>query len=65
MRAEDAVFVAADPDTLRTPMGSGIVAFRNRADAEVARTQHAGRILNLAELLAERKAALVDARENR
>lgn len=47
-RAENASFVMAHPKTLHTPMGTGIVAFSNRTDAESAKREYSGEVLNYA-----------------
>lgn len=41
--AREAVFVKST--NLRTPMGGGVIAFRDRSRAQAAATQHAGRII--------------------
>jgi copper chaperone NosL len=51
--AADAIFVLADPDRLRTPMGSGIAAYSSRARAEAARGQASGALLNFDSLSAQ------------
>jgi copper chaperone NosL len=52
--ANQAVFLAADREKLRTPMGTGIVAFATREEAEVLRAAAGGRIVTLDELQQER-----------
>ena len=47
-RAENASFVMAHPKTLHTPMGTGIVAFSNRTDAEAAQREYSGEVFNYA-----------------
>lgn len=49
-------FVAADRDSLQTPMGSGLVAFATAGDAEAVSKAHKGRVLDYAGLAAYRKA---------
>ncbi|HRJ48963.1 MAG: nitrous oxide reductase accessory protein NosL [Phycisphaeraceae bacterium] len=46
IRAADAVFFYADPISLHTPMGTGIVAFAARADAQALHAIHGGEILD-------------------
>lgn len=56
--AEQAVFVMAHPKTLHTPMGTGIVAFAKREDAEAAQREYAGEVLDYAALTRARVAWL-------
>ncbi|MCW5765484.1 MAG: nitrous oxide reductase accessory protein NosL [Phycisphaeraceae bacterium] len=51
-----AVYLMADRDRLSTPMGSGIVAFADRAAAERAARQHDGRLHDYPGIAAARKA---------
>ena len=44
--ADQAAFVMVDPKALPTPMGSGIVAFASRANADAAAAKHAGKVLD-------------------
>lgn len=46
--AEEALFLVTDSDALTTPMGSGLVAFARREDAERAQAEHGGAITDLA-----------------
>lgn len=46
--AERALFLIAEPSAVRTPMGSGMIAFASEASAERARGQHGGRVAGLA-----------------
>ncbi len=55
VEAGTAHFVAADRDSLQTPMGSGLVAFARAEDAEDASRAHKGRVLGYAALAAFRK----------
>ncbi len=55
VRSTDAQFLCTDPKALHTPMGSGMVAFMHRADAEAAQKQHGGQILSYDQLHAARK----------
>jgi copper chaperone NosL len=43
-QAVSAWYIAADPDRLKTPMGSGLVAFAQRASAEDAAHEHGGAV---------------------
>lgn len=54
--AHEAHFVFANPDTLQTPMGSGIVAFGTRAAADECASRHAGEVLNYERLTKARRA---------
>lgn len=55
VRSTDAQFLFTDPKSLHTPMGSGMVAFMHRADAEAAQKQYGGQILSYDQLHAARK----------
>lgn len=50
IRADAAWFMVTDPGSLRTPMGSGVVAFATRAAAETAAGKHGGRVADYAGL---------------
>lgn len=52
LEADSAVVLRADPDRLHTPMGSGIVAFSDRAGAERSQAASGGTITTFGELLA-------------
>ncbi|MCC6659742.1 MAG: nitrous oxide reductase accessory protein NosL [Phycisphaerales bacterium] len=54
--AGEAAYLAADRDSLRTPMASGIAAFRDRAAAERAGKDMGGEVLSHDELAARRRA---------
>lgn len=56
VRAEAATYLMAEPGAVRTPMGSGIVAFARREDAESAQRTHGGRLLDYAGLTEARRA---------
>lgn len=56
LRAEDARFILADPQIVRTPMGTGIAAYADAADAQRVRDATKARLLDWA--------ALVDARRD-
>ncbi len=58
IKAGDAIYLFTDSASLSTPMGSGIIAFAIRADAERALGLYGGRLLNSTELAAERKSWL-------
>lgn len=62
--AEAAIFLQAEPETLHTPMGSGMVAFATRAEAERAQARHSGELVDYRSLAQNRK-ALMDARYGR
>lgn len=62
VRASDAVFLATDGSGLRTPMGSGIAAFADRAGAEAARARHGGEIVGYDALEALRRARVGERR---
>jgi len=47
--ASTALYLRSDPDRLRTPMGFGVVAFADRADAERAQGEFGGEILSVEE----------------
>ncbi len=53
--AEAAVFLVAEKSELRTPMGSGIAAFADRAGAEESRHRFGGEILDFKALAAWRR----------
>ncbi len=53
--AAQATFLFADPDKLRTPMGSGMIAFAVRGDAEKARAEMGGTLLDYQGLAAARE----------
>lgn len=55
VQAGQAHFVAADRDSLQTPMGSGLVAFANAQDALATARAHKGQVLDYAALAAFRK----------
>lgn len=55
VRASEATFLFADRERLKTPMGSGIVAFAARADAEAAQRMYGGELLDLATLVEARR----------
>lgn len=55
VQAELAVFVMADPKTLPTPMGSGIVAFASRSDADAEAARHGGTVLDYRDLATARR----------
>lgn len=54
--ADQATFLATDADRLTTPMASGMVAFAERAAAELAQREYGGELLNFNELRAARQA---------
>ncbi len=56
VRADIATFLFIEDQSLHTPMGSGMVAFAARADAEAARAKHAGALHDYPSLQAARKA---------
>lgn len=56
VEASAAHFVAADRDSLQTPMGSGLVAFASAGDAEASSRTHKGRVLDYTALAAYRRA---------
>lgn len=62
--AKDATFLFADVAKLQTPMGSGIVAYSTRADAEKAKVRFDGRTMGYAEL-ADARRAWMEARYGR
>jgi copper chaperone NosL len=51
-----AVFIFTDPDKLPTPMGSGIVAFRDQDRARKALEVHGGELMDYARLVPARRA---------
>lgn len=55
---EQATFVMAHPKKLHTPMGTGIVAFSTRSDAEATQREHAGEVHDFAALTRARIAWL-------
>ncbi len=56
VRAGEAVYLLADPSRLPTPMGSGYVAFGERARAEAARGEFGGELSDYAGVEAAREA---------
>ncbi len=50
VQAENASFLFTDPQSLYTPMGSGIVAYSTKSDALAAAETHGGTVLDLAQL---------------
>lgn len=61
VRSVDAMYLCAEPRRLRTPMGSGIVAFSGLAAAESSRGEFGGELREYAQLASARR-ALIDAR---
>jgi hypothetical protein len=55
--ADTAWLLKADRERLSTPMGSGMVAFGDRAAADRARAQWQGDVVNYRDLLIQRAAA--------
>jgi len=55
-RAEQAWYVASNPDRVRTPMGSGLVAFATRDAAAAHAKEHEGVVMTFQDLVAHRKA---------
>lgn len=55
VRAEDATYVSANPRVLPTPMGSGMVAFAARADAERTAEPLKAKVLTFTELIQARR----------
>ena len=55
VRADQAWFMVTSPDRLRTPMGSGVVAFAAREAAEAAAQKYQGRVADLVGLDAARR----------
>lgn len=51
----EAVYVLADRDSLRTPMGSGIAAFADRSAAEALAAQHRGTLHDFRTLAVARR----------
>ncbi len=49
LKAEDANFVASP--SFRTPMGGGIIGFKDKSRAEAAAAEHRGRQISFAEVL--------------
>lgn len=58
-----ATFLMADPESLKTPMASGVVACGSRTDAEQLRKEHPGDLVDWKELLA-RTASTADRRDD-
>lgn len=58
LSAADAYFLHADVDRLRTPMGSGMVAFATRSAAEAKQQEVGGEIMTWEELSAARREAM-------
>ncbi len=56
IKAEDATYVAASPKALSTPMGSGMVAFATRTDAELAAQPLSAKVLTYDQLVLARRA---------
>ncbi len=56
VRADAAAFLFSEDQSLHTPMGSGIVAFLARSDADAVRGKHAGALHDYASLQAARRA---------
>ncbi len=54
-RADAALYVSADPDTLPTPMGSGLAAVADTASAERVRSEVNGKIMTYAEAARARR----------
>ena len=54
--AADALYVLGSNQTLRTPMGSGLVAYRSRTDAERSAQEHHGQVLSYDQMLVARRA---------
>lgn len=59
IRAADAVFLSADPTSLHTPMGTGMVAFAARDDAHALHAIHGGEILDETAISAARARRLL------
>jgi nitrous oxide reductase accessory protein NosL len=55
--AEDAVFVLGEPKSVKTPMGSGMIAFASREAAEDARRRLGGEVLRFTALVEARRLA--------
>lgn len=55
VRAQDATFVFAHPKSLHTPMGSGMVAFAERTDAQHAAAPLDARVMTFEQLTAARR----------
>lgn len=53
--ASAATFVLVDPKAVQTPMGSGILAYQDRAKAEATQRAHSGQLLDWAGLHPARK----------
>jgi copper chaperone NosL len=56
VNANAAIILYSDPDKVATPMGSGIIAFADRAAAEDAKTKFGGDLLDFAALVPARRA---------
>lgn len=56
LRAEDAVYVFANPKSLPTPMGSGMVAFTSRTDADRTAEPLNAKVLSYDQLTLARRA---------
>ncbi|HYE60756.1 MAG TPA: nitrous oxide reductase accessory protein NosL [Phycisphaerales bacterium] len=56
VKMDQAWFVLADEEKLKTPMGSGLVAFAGREEAEKAAAAHGGTVMEYAKLSAARRA---------
>lgn len=56
LTAAEASFVLADPDRLRTPMGSGIAAFASPEDARQEASTHAGTVHDFPAIIPARRA---------
>lgn len=53
--ARTSTYLLTDPKSLPTPMGSGIAAFSNPADAAAQQSSKGGRVLNWNELISARR----------
>jgi nitrous oxide reductase accessory protein NosL len=62
VEADSAVFLLADRGSLPTPMGSGIGAFADRAQAEEARERLGGKVLDYAGLKEARRSRMEERR---
>lgn len=56
--ASSAAFAVTDPKKVMTPMGSGILAFERRDDAQRVIDEHGGEVLNYDALIEARRAAM-------
>lgn len=63
VEAGAATFLMADPESLKTPMASGLVASVSRADAERIRNEHPGDLVDWKELV-ERTAPTAERRDD-